>query len=121
MLKFGINILWMVCELPLLCPICFVLSGPVLATLSALLKVRLTSVLPACVLLMALAQMGFSWGRGELTAAPARLGWGSEGGFHTGQHLRGRYLGWVLTGDPSLFIQQRPASAGEKRAVLGAR
>lgn len=48
--------------------------------------------------------MGFSWGRGELTANPARLGWGSEGGFHTGQHLTGRCPGWVLTGDPSLFV-----------------
>lgn len=48
--------------------------------------------------------MGFPWDRGELTAGPARLGWGSEGGFHTGQHWSGRCPGWVLTDDPSLFV-----------------
>lgn len=48
--------------------------------------------------------MGFSWARGELTSGPAKLGWGSEGGFHSGQRLSDGCPGWVLTGDPSGFV-----------------
>ena len=87
----------------------------------AVLKARLSSAFPACVLLTTLPKMEFSWSRRELAAVPASLGWELESGFYTCHCVRGRCSEWVLTGDLAVLVPRRPVSIGEKRADLGAR